>query len=112
LKCWTTILAGAVALACSATWAFAQAGQPTAAEKRSATTIMLPPSPESLLPDDFDGWVTAEPLKTVNDPAQMDPANPAALKEYGFTRGVVANYKREGDTLNMRALPAEWMAEG
>ena len=96
-----------MAVACSAMWAVAQADQPTAAEKRSATTIMLPPSPEALLPDDFDGWVTAEPLKTVDDPAQMDPANAAALKEYGFTRGVVANYKREGDTLSMRALRFE-----
>ncbi len=94
-------------VAFSAMWAVAQADQPTAAEKRSATTIVLPPAPEALLPDDFDGWVTAEPLKTVDDPAQMDPANAAALKEYGFTRGVVANYKREGDTLSMRALRFE-----
>jgi hypothetical protein len=107
LKHWRIILAGTLALACSAIGAAAQAGQPTDAEKRSATTIMLPPSPESLLPDDFDGWAAAEPLKTVNDPAQIDPANAGALKEYGFTRGVVANYKRESDTLSMRALRFE-----
>jgi hypothetical protein len=34
----------------------------------------------------------------------MDAANAAALKEYGFNFGVVANYKREGETLGLRAL--------
>lgn len=91
-------------LASSATWALGQTGQPTAAEKKSATTIVLPPSPEALLPYDFDGWVAAEPLKAVNDPAQMDSSNAAALKEYGYTTGVAANYKREGDTMTLRAM--------
>ncbi len=104
LKLWRIIAAGTLALTCGAIWAFAQTGQPTPAEKKSATTIMLPPSPEALLPNDFDGWITAAPLKTVNDPAQMDPANAAALKEYGFTTGVVGDYKREGDTLTLHAL--------
>ncbi len=84
--------------------AFAQAGQPTAAEKKSATAITLPPSPKALLPDAFDGWETAEASKTVTDPAQADPANAAALKEYGFNAAVVANYKREGETLSVRLL--------
>ena len=43
----------------------------------------------------------------VTDAAQVDPANAAALKEYGFNAAVVANYKREGDTLSMRALRFE-----
>ena len=84
--------------------ACAQAEQPTAAEKKSATVLTLPPSPKAFLPDEFDGWVTAEPSKTVTDPAQADPANAAALKEYGFNAAVVANYKREGETLSLRAL--------
>ena len=84
--------------------ACAQAGQPTAAEKKSATVLTLPPSPKAVLPDAFDGWVTAEPSKTVTDPAQADPANAAALKEYGFNAAVAANYKREGETLSLRAL--------
>ena len=82
----------------------AQAGQPTAAEKKAATTVTLPPSPAAVLPDEFDGWAAAEPPKTVNDAATLDPANAAALKEYGFNFAVVANYKREGETLSMRAL--------
>ena len=48
--------------------------------------------------------MTAEPSKTVTDPAQADPANAAALKEYGFNAAVLANYKREGETLSLRAL--------
>jgi len=91
-------------MGCGAAMACAQAEQPTAAEKKSATTLVLPPSPKALLPDAFDGWVTAEPSKTVTDAAQADPANAAALKEYGFNAAVEANYKREGETLSLRAL--------
>jgi hypothetical protein len=83
---------------------WSQTGQPTASEKKAATTLTLPPSPEALLPDDFDGWVASEPPKTVNDAAALDPPNAAALKEYGLDFGVVANYKREGETLAIRAL--------
>jgi hypothetical protein len=92
------------AIGCGAAIACAQAGQPTAAEKKSATAITLPPSPKALLPDAFDGWETAEPAKTVTDPARADPANAVALKEYGFNAAVVANYKREGETLSLHAL--------
>lgn len=81
-----------------------QPGQPSAAEKKAATTLTLPPSPVAVLPDDFDGWVAADAPKTVNDAATLDPANVAALKEYGLNYGVVANYTREGETLAIRAL--------
>ena len=101
------ILAGLVGFGCGSVVALAQGEQPTAAEKQSATTIVLPPSPKALLPDDFDGWVTTGPSKVVTDAAQVDPANAAALKEYGFNAAVLANYKREGDTLRMRALRFE-----
>jgi hypothetical protein len=81
-----------------------QTVQPSAAEKKTATTLTLPPSPIAVLPDSFDGWTAAEPPKTVNDAATLDPANLPALKEYGLDFGVVANYKREGETLAIRAL--------
>ena len=97
-------LAVFVALGCGAAWIFGQAEQPTAAEKRSVTTIALPPSPKALLPDEFAGWVTKEPSKVLAEPAQADPANAAALKEYGFATGLVGSYKREGETLTLRAL--------
>ena len=42
--------------------------------------------------------------KSLADPAQADPANAAALKEYDYTGGASATYKREGETLSVRAL--------
>jgi hypothetical protein len=101
---FTAIVVGCVALSCGAVLAVAQGQQPTAAEKQSATTIVLPPSPKALLPDAFDGWLTTEPSKVVTDAAEVDAASAAALKEYGFNAAVLANYKRGSDTLSMRAL--------
>jgi hypothetical protein len=92
-------LAGGVLAAAGQTAPASDKGQ-----KPAATTIMLPPSPKALLPDAFDGWVTAEPIQSLTDAAVADPANAAALKEYGFTFGALAHYKREGDTLTLRAL--------
>lgn len=89
---------------CGAANVRGQGGQPTAEEEKSATAITLPPSPKAILPDVFDGWETAEPSKTITDAAQADPANAAALKEYGFNAAVLADYKREGETLSLRAL--------
>jgi hypothetical protein len=66
--------------------------------------VELPPPPKPLLPDAFAGWVAAEPLKNVIDPAQADSASVAALREYGFTHAVLANYKRDGEMLTVRAL--------
>jgi hypothetical protein len=101
---WMAIVAGCMALSCGAVLAMAQGQQPTEAEKQSATTIVLPPSPKAMLPDAFDGWVTTEPATVETDAAQVDAASAAALKEYGFNAAVLANYKRESDTLSMRAL--------
>ncbi|MGH9562769.1 MAG: DUF6599 family protein [Terracidiphilus sp.] len=100
---WLAVVVAGMALGCCSVAALAQLA-PKAAEKKSATAITLPPSPKSILPDAFDGWEAAEPSKTITDPAQVDLANAAALKEYGFNAAVVANYKREGETLSLRAL--------
>src|ERR1700722_6626229 len=100
---WMAIVAGCVALNCGSVFAVAQGQQPTEAEKQSATTIVLPPSPKALLPDAFDGWVTTEPSKVMTDATEVDAASAAALKEYGFNAALLANYKRENDTLSMRA---------
>ena len=67
---------------------------------RDATHLMLPPAPKPLLPDSFAGWVAAEAAKAVTDPAQADPANAAALKEYDFTDAAAGLYKRSGETLS------------
>jgi hypothetical protein len=66
--------------------------------------VELPPPPKPLLPDAFAGWVAAESLKTVTDPAQADSASVSALKEYGFTHAALASYKRDGETLTVHAL--------
>ncbi len=101
---WTRIIASAFCavalLGSSSSLAAAQAtpGKP------APVTVELPPPPKPLLPDAFAGWVAAETPKTVTDPAQADSANVAALKEYGFTDAVLANYKRDGETLTVRAL--------
>jgi len=50
------------------------------------------------------GWVATDPLKKITDPAEADPANTAALKEYDFTDGVLASYKRGDETLSLHAL--------
>lgn len=73
-----------------------------------AKTASTPPPPPAtqgpLLPDDFSGWVATEKPRTVTDPAQIDSANAAALKEYGCTGGMIASYKRSGETLSVKAL--------
>jgi hypothetical protein len=48
--------------------------------------------------------VATNPPKPLTDPALADPANTAVLKEYDFTDGMQANYKRDGETLSLRAL--------
>lgn len=80
----------------------ATAGKSTANE--TVTKVTLPPSPTALLPDALDGWLADSPAKALTDPAATDPANAAALKEYEFTGGASISYKREGETLTIRAL--------
>jgi hypothetical protein len=75
-----------------------------AASATSATTVELPPSPQALLPNAFAGWAAAAPIQALTDPAQADATNADALKEYGFTFGALGCYKREGETLTLRAL--------
>jgi hypothetical protein len=108
LKRSVAVLSGCFALAAGLCVAAGQTApaKPSSNQdlKSSATTIALPPSPQALLPDAFDGWVTADPIQSLSNPAQADPANAASLKEYGFTFGALAHYKREGDTLTLRAL--------
>lgn len=72
--------------------------------KPSSTKIELPPPPKPLLPDAFAGWVADSAPKIVIDAAQAYSADATALKEYGFLRSASANYKRDGETLSIRAL--------
>jgi hypothetical protein len=60
--------------------------------------------PRELLPKTLAGWVALAPPVKLTDVSQADPANAAALKEYDFTGAAVATYKRDGETLKLRAL--------
>src|SRR5580658_2621302 len=82
---WTVgILPAALVLACAAALAAAQAVPPasggqakpaaaptsTGSTGTAATAVELPPSPQALLPDAFDGWLSTQPIKGITDPAQ------------------------------------------
>jgi hypothetical protein len=78
------------------------AGKPAANE--TVTKVALPPSPTALLPEALDGWIAEGPVKALADADAADPANAAALKEYDFTGGATASYKRDSETLAIRAF--------
>ena len=107
---WIAVLVCLAALAGGAASAHAQAAPAKSAPganapaTQSATHLMLPPVPKPLLPESFAGWVAADAPKTVTEPALADTENAAALKEYDFTDAALANYKRSGETLSLRAL--------
>jgi hypothetical protein len=104
---WISILICSAALIGGAGAAQAQstAANPSKAQApQGVTHLTLPPVPKALLPDALAGWVAEAAPKALTDAAQADPANAAALNEYGYATGMAANYKREGDTLSLRAL--------
>lgn len=103
MRCISIVLCGsALALACVNV--NAQVKPASSTKPQQAVTISLP---RPLLPAVFDGWVAAQQPSSITDPAQADSANAAALKEYGFTEATLAAYKREGETLNVKALRFE-----
>ena len=100
---WIGVLVCSAALLEGAS-AHPQTAPVNAPDTRGATHLILPPVPKPLLPDSFAGWVAADAPKKSIDPALADPANAAALKEYDFSDGALATYKRSGETLSLRAL--------
>jgi hypothetical protein len=110
---WIAVMVCSAAMAGSAVLSVAQAAPPkTAASGNTGkpaanevvTKVTLPPSPAALLPDVLNGWVADAQVKLLPDAAAADPANAAALKEYEFTGGATKFYKRESETLTIRAL--------
>jgi hypothetical protein len=91
-------------LATVAAAASAQSAPPNAAAPQPVTHVTLPPVPQPLLPDAFSGWIAPAAPEKIASAAQADPAAEPALQEYGFTDGVKATYKRESETLTVRAL--------
>ncbi|HZB89346.1 MAG TPA: DUF6599 family protein [Terracidiphilus sp.] len=112
------VFAAAVALALGSLSAHAQtapaskagpvnSGPGKPATKSDPVKLLLPPPPSKpgpLLPDAFAGWVVDGAMQTVTDAAQADSANAEALREYDFTHGLLATYKRGGQTLTVHAL--------
>jgi hypothetical protein len=78
--------------------------QPHASSSSKAVTVSVP---RPLLPDSFAGWQAKESPKGVTDPAQADKDNAAALKEYGFQSAMLGTYKKDGETLTVRAIRFE-----
>jgi hypothetical protein len=102
---WMAMAAGAAILAGAGLRMEAQqAGPKKPAPMMVTTGVPVAPKDKPLLPDAFAGWDAAEKPKSVTDLAQLDNPNLSALKEYGCTGGVVANYKRGGETLSVKAL--------
>jgi len=103
---WIPVLVCSAALA-AAMAATAKPVNPVEAKASSATEathLTLPPAFRELLPKTLAGWVAVAPPVKLADAAQADAANAAALKEYSFTGAAVAIYKRDGETLKLRAL--------
>lgn len=110
---WIAVMFCSAALAGSAVLSAAQAVPPKpaapgkAAKNEVVTKVTLPPSPSALLPDVLDGWVADGPVKSLPDAEAADANAAAALKEYGFTGGASNSYKRDGETLTIKALRFE-----
>jgi Family of unknown function (DUF6599) len=99
--CWLALVMGAIPAHAQAATDHPPNPQSSA---QSVTHLIVPPVRKPLLPEVFDGWVAAQPMQKLTTAKEADPANAAALDEYGFTYGVLAKYKREDETLTMRAL--------
>lgn len=65
------------------------------------------PAAPSLLPAVFSGWQIDGAPKDVTDASAIDPANAAALKEYGLVNAQIDAYKRNGESLTIKALRFE-----
>lgn len=57
-----------------------------------------------LLPEAFDGWVADGKPTPLADANAADAAHADALKEYGLVNGLSVIYKRDGQTLTVKAL--------
>ncbi len=105
---WIRVLVWSSVIAASAFPLMSQTAPVKATSKPGAnetvTSVVLPTTPSSLLPEALDGWARDAAPKVLADPAQADAASAAALKEYDFTGAASATYKRDDETLNIRVL--------
>jgi hypothetical protein len=68
----------------------------------SASLTLAQASGPSVLPKAFAGWQKTSGALTGTEPSEVDQANPAVLKEYGFTGFESATYERPGRTLKLK----------
>lgn len=69
----------------------------------TASISLAEKTSSSILPQTFAGWEKAAGAQTGSDPAGVDQAHPAVLKEYGFDRYEIATYQRPDRTLKIKA---------
>ena len=93
-----SICSGALAVSAVAQTHAPAAPQPTPSK---AVTLSVP---RPLLPDSFAGWEAKETPRGVTDPAEADKDNAAALKEYGFQSAMLGVYRKDNETLTIRAM--------
>ena len=108
LKLWIAVLIASATLAASAAVLAQAPARPKPAPNQPSTSQAISVSvPRPLLPNSFAGWQPKEGPKGVTDPAQADSDNAAALKEYGFQNGMLGTYKKDTETLTIRAMRFE-----
>jgi hypothetical protein len=100
---WIAIPFLSLSLLGSAHVSAAQAAPAKAGSAPAPTPVKAAPAPP-VLPEVFAGWVADATPRTVTAAAQADAANAAALDEYAFASAVLADYKKGGETLSLRAL--------
>jgi hypothetical protein len=99
-------IAISICSAALAVFAAAQTPAPKAPQPSSSKAVTLS-VPRPLLPDSIAGWEATQAPRGVTDPAQADKDNAAALKEYGFQSAMLATYKKDSETLTIRAMRFE-----
>jgi hypothetical protein len=68
------------------------------------STVCAAAAEPKFLPQTFNGWqISPATVKTGSDPAAIDPADSAVLKEYGFTDFETATYTRNGRKMEIKA---------
>jgi hypothetical protein len=79
-------------------------GQPAPAAPQASASKAAAAAERALLPEAFAGWVATDTPRSLTTAAQADQANGEALKEYDFTDGASALFKRSGESLAVKAL--------
>jgi hypothetical protein len=71
-------------------------------------TVWARAAEPKFLPKTFNGWqLSPSGVKTGSDPAAVDPADSAVLKEYGFTGFETGTYTRNGRKMDIKAARFE-----